>query len=143
MSLRFLLDTNSVSEPLRPRPDPVFMGHLEQHEASCAIAAPVWQELVHGAEILPPSKRRDGIENYLYQVVRVSFPILPYDEDAAEHHARERARLRAVGLTPPFVDGEIASVAYIRRLKLVTANTRDFERFEGLEIVDWKLASEP
>ncbi len=63
--------------------------------------------------------------------------VLPYDQMAAEWHAAERARLGAVGLTPPFVDGQIAAVAHVNDLTLVTANTRDFAHFEGLRIEDW------
>ena len=45
MTPRFLLDTNLISEPLRPRPNPSVLARLEQHEAELAIAAPVWHAL--------------------------------------------------------------------------------------------------
>jgi tRNA(fMet)-specific endonuclease VapC len=69
--------------------------------------------------------------------VRRSFPILPYDDAAAEWHGRERARLEASGRTPPFVDGQIAAIAHNESLTLVTANTEDFRYFVDLEIADW------
>lgn len=110
---------------------------LQQHSASCAIAAPVWHELVFGSSRLPTSKRRAALEEYLHAVVRRSFPILPYDEVAAEWHGRERARLEEAGKPAPFVDGQIAAIACTRGLTLVTANIKDFRSFEGLESVDW------
>ena len=66
-----------------------------------------------------------------------SFPILPYDDVAAETHGRERARLEEVGKTPPFVDGQIAAIAHCQGLTLVTANMDDFRYFEELELADW------
>lgn len=110
---------------------------LQQHGPLCALAAPVWHELVFGASRLPPGKRRAGLEEYLHAVVRRSFPILPYDEVAADWHGRERARLEEAGKTAPFVDGQIAAIAFTRGLTLVTANPKDFRSFDGLEAVDW------
>jgi tRNA(fMet)-specific endonuclease VapC len=83
------------------------------------------------------SQRRAGLEEYLHAVVRRSFPILPYDEVAADWHGRERPRLEETGKTSPFVDGQIAAIAFTRRLTLVTANTKSFRSFEDLEAVDW------
>ena len=101
------------------------------------LAAPTWHELRFGCERLPGSRRRELIENYLATVVRVDFPILPYDEAAAAWHARERARWLTRGSTPPFVDGQIAAIASVNDLVLVTANGADFAAFEGLRLEDW------
>jgi tRNA(fMet)-specific endonuclease VapC len=65
-------------------------------------------------------------------------PILDYDELAAEWHAAERARLVARGETPPFADGQIAAIAQVNDLTLVTFNDVDFRRFDGLRILVWK-----
>jgi len=64
---------------------------------------------------------------------------LPYDTAAAEWHAAERTRLTAIGLTPPFVDGQIAAIAATRGLILVTNNASDFQHFGGLVVVDWRI----
>lgn len=64
-------------------------------------------------------------------------PILDYDRRAAEWHASERARLMAAGRTPPFIDGQIAAVARVNDLTLVTRNQRDFRWFEGLRMERW------
>jgi tRNA(fMet)-specific endonuclease VapC len=77
------------------------------------------------------------LEEYLHGVVRRSFPILPYDDVAAERHGRERARLEDRGKTPPFVDGQIAAIAHSQGLTLVTANIDDFRYFDELELADW------
>jgi tRNA(fMet)-specific endonuclease VapC len=97
----------------------------------------VWHELTYGCRRLPGGKRREALEVYLEQVIRASFQILPYDEAAAAWHGDERARLEALGQPAPFVDGQIAAIAHVHRLALVTANTRDFARFRGLTLEDW------
>jgi tRNA(fMet)-specific endonuclease VapC len=135
--VKFLLDTSVVSAPALREPNTKVVRKLHQQGASCAIAAPVWHELVFGAGRLPAGKRRAALEEYLHSVVRRSFPILPYDEAAADWHGRERARLEEQGRPTPFVDGQIAAIAFTRSLTLVTANAKDFRSFDGLEIVDW------
>lgn len=71
------------------------------------------------------------------EVVGTSFPIVGYDRAAAEWHARERARLVRKGKTPSFVDGQIAAIANVNDLVLVTLNRRDFKMFDGLKVEDW------
>jgi tRNA(fMet)-specific endonuclease VapC len=142
LTLRYLLDTGIVSEPVSKRPDPAIVERLEKHGAECAIAAPVWHELTYGCRRLPKGKRRTAIEAYLRDVVRGSFPNLPYDETAASWHGEERARLESVGRPAPFVDGQIAAVAYVNDLVLVTTNDKDFERFKGLKIENWSSRRE-
>ena len=137
MMLKFLLDTTIVSAPVAKIPNRRVVKKLEQQGVYCAIAAPVWHELVYGCSRLPPGKRRSALEDYLHGVVRRSFPILPYDDVAAEWHGRERARLEEGGRTPPFVDGQIAAIAHSQSLTLVTANTEDFRHFAELGLVDW------
>ena len=138
MSLRFLLDTNIVSEALRPFPSTAVLDRIEQNKGRVGIATVVWHELLFGLERLPPSRRRSALEAYLLRVVQATMPSLPYDQAAAEWHAKERARLVAIGRTPPFLDGQIAATAKVNHLVLVTANQSHFEIFEGLQIENWR-----
>ena len=62
---------------------------------------------------------------------------MSYDELAAGWHGRERARLEALGKPAPYVDGQIAAIAEVNDLILVTANTKDFARFKGLTVENW------
>jgi tRNA(fMet)-specific endonuclease VapC len=98
----------------------------------------VWHELLFGLERLPPSRKQEAIETYLFQIVRATMPILPYDRVAAEWHARQRARLESIGKPSSFQDGQIAAVARANGLTLVTANRSHFEIFEDLSIEDWR-----
>jgi tRNA(fMet)-specific endonuclease VapC len=137
VSLKYLLDTNIVSEPLRPKPRRGVVRKLGRHEEEMAIPSLVWHELLYGAARLPVSRKREAIERYLEEVVLTSMPILDYAREAAEWHASERARLTARGEMPAFVDGQIAAIAVVHNLTLVTLNVRDFSRFDGLTVVRW------
>jgi tRNA(fMet)-specific endonuclease VapC len=137
LTTRFLLDTSTISEPMKKAPDEVMVAKLEDHAHESAIAAPVWHELQYGCGLLPSGKRRSALEAYLREVVYASIPILPYDAVAAAWHAQERVRLGAEGTPVPFVDGQIAAIAKSNGLTLVTANVQDFRRFEGLKVENW------
>ena len=136
--MKYLLDTNVVSEPLRPKPDARTLDRLRDHQGEIALPSLVWHELHYGCARLPRSRRRRAIERYLSEVVSMSFPILDYDRAAAEWHAAERARLAARGRLPSFVDGQIAGIAATNDLVLVTFNTKDFDAFEDLKLEDWR-----
>jgi tRNA(fMet)-specific endonuclease VapC len=134
--LRYLLDTNVVSQPMAKLPIASITRRIEAIADQCAIAAPVWHEIQYGCKRLPAGKRREALEDYLSDVVR-TFPILPYDELAAKVHATERDRLERSGMTMPFVDGQIAAIARTNELVLVTLNVRDFSSFRPLVVENW------
>ena len=137
MSIRYLLDTSIVSSPISKVPNAEIVKRLEASGHDCAIAAPVWHELTYGYQGMPRGKRRDALETYLNDVVLASFPVLAYDEPAATRHGHERARLEKLGRPAPFVDGQIAAIAFVNDLVLVTVNVRDFARFKGIELENW------
>jgi tRNA(fMet)-specific endonuclease VapC len=137
VSARFLLDTSTLSEPMKKAPDVGMVAKIEAHAHESALAAPVWHELWYGCRLLPSGKRRAGLEAYLREVVYATMSILPYDATAAAWHAEERARLDTEGTPVPFVDGQIAAIAKSNDLILVTVNVRDFQRFQALRIENW------
>ncbi|MFZ5799647.1 MAG: PIN domain-containing protein [Desulfobulbaceae bacterium] len=139
MVIKYLLDTNVLSEAVKTSPLPAIMDKLSRHRDEIATAAPVWHELQFGCRRLPPSRKRETIETYLYQVVLPNLPILPYDEQAAAWHAEERARLVGQGKTPAFVDGQIAAIAAVHQLILVTRNITDFSDFSEPSLENWHV----
>ncbi len=136
----YLLDTNIISEAVRVQPNPGVAEKLARHQDESVTAAPVWHELLYGCLRLPTSSRRERLLHYLEEVVAASLDILPYDGPVAAQHATERARLEGLGLTVPFVDGQIAATAQVHGLVLVTRDTRDFEPFDGLRVENWFLS---
>ncbi len=135
---KYLLDTDIISESLKPKPNVFVLAKFKIHEDEIATASPVWHELHFGCKRLPNSKKRERIETFLMEVVNKNMPILPYDERAAMWHAEERARLTAKGMTPAFVDGQIAAVAKVNGLILVTGNIKDYEGFAGIRMENWR-----
>jgi tRNA(fMet)-specific endonuclease VapC len=138
---RFLLDTSTVSAAMWKVPDPMVLAKLRQHSDECAISAQVWHELRYGVGRLERGKRRTVLEAFLREVVHPTLPILPFDERAAEWLAGERVRLEKAGRQTPVVDGQIAAVAAMNGIPVVTANTADFSIFKGLAVQNWMTRS--
>lgn len=78
-----------------------------------------------------------AVRAYLYETILPTTRVLPYDARAAEVHGAERARLERLGRAPTFADGQLAGVAIANALVLVTANAKDFTRFDGLVVENW------
>jgi tRNA(fMet)-specific endonuclease VapC len=142
MSLKYLLDTNILSEPARPIPNDNVLYKLDIHKSEVAVASVVVHELLHGCLRLPESNRRETLWNYIQESV-LNLPVLNYDLNAAKWHAQERARLSKMGKTPAFVDGQIASITCCNNLILVTNNVSDFELFNDLIVENWLLPHTP
>jgi tRNA(fMet)-specific endonuclease VapC len=138
--MKYLLDTNVLSEAVKAEPDRKVMAMLERHQDEIATAAPVWHELLFGCLRLPVSRKREMIEAYLENVVLRNMDILPYDERSAEWHAQQRAKLSMQGKVPSFVDGQIAAIAWVHDMILVTRNTHDFKSFEDIRVLNWHKA---
>ena len=124
--MRYLLDTNVISEPLKQQPAGRVLRRLTEQAHLCALCAPVWHELAYGIARHPHPDRYRYIEE-----LRATTRILPYDERAADWHADERARLERTGKTPSFVDGMVAAVAACNGLVLVTRNVKHFRSNVG------------
>ncbi|MBD2237255.1 type II toxin-antitoxin system VapC family toxin [Aulosira sp. FACHB-113] len=136
MSL-FLLDTNIISEPLKLQPNPTIISMLQRYQGEVTIASVTWHELLFGCYRLPASRKRERIEQYLQDIVEPNIPILPYNVAAAEWFAIERARLTLIGKPPAYADGQIAAIAQVNNLTLVTNNISDYADFQNLKIENW------
>jgi tRNA(fMet)-specific endonuclease VapC len=136
MRLKYLLDTNVVSELMRPVPNPIIVERVDFHHSEIAIASVVIHELLYGCLRLPESKKRQTLLNSINESA-LSRPVIDYDSEAAQLHAQERARLSKIGKTLAFADGQIASIASSNDLILVTNNVADFQYFESLKIENW------
>ncbi len=138
MKPRYLLDTNILSEVLKPVPSAAVISQINTHSREVATASAVVHEISFGCRRLPvDSRRRLEIQRYLDEVILRELTIFNYDTDAALWHSEQRARLAAQGKSPSFVDGQIASIAYVNNLILVTRNVDDFSGFEGLLVNNW------
>lgn len=135
--MKYLLDTNIISEPARIAPSAAVLTRLEKHTGVMALSAVTWFELCHGVNRLSTGRRRAWLEAFLSDVVAPGFPVVAYDVAAATWHARERARCAGDGFAPALADSMIAATAAVHGLTLVTRNTRDFVVFDGLAVENW------
>lgn len=136
MPLRYLLDTNVVSELTKTQPNPGVLEALAREEADCAISAPTLEELVFGCRRLPQGARQAWLLRWV-EGLPAQLPVLPFDEAAAFWLGSERARPANAGRPLPRTDGEIAAVAKTNGLTLVTRNTQDFVGWDGLVVENW------
>jgi tRNA(fMet)-specific endonuclease VapC len=134
--MTFLLDTNIFAALSQSKPHRGVERSFTKHAGELVTASIVAHEMWFGIERLPRSRRRTELERFMTEVVG-AVRVLPYGERAARWHAVERARLTAVGRPPPFFDGQIAAIAAVHDATLVTANSSDFEPFEGLRVQNW------
>jgi tRNA(fMet)-specific endonuclease VapC len=134
---RYLVDTNTWSDVIALHADRETERRIRIHRTEIALAAPVVQELLFGVYRMPNSARRRELQRYINHVVRGIASVLPYDEAAAEWHAAERCRLLRAGLTPPFIVSQVAAIAAVNGLVVVTRNVRDYQHFQSLQVEDW------
>jgi tRNA(fMet)-specific endonuclease VapC len=132
----YLLDTNVVSEPAKPRPDAAVVALIAEHEAACTISAVTWHELRYGVGRLQHGRRRYALAAYV-NLLPSRFPVLAYDARAADWHATLRVRDAAAGTVRQFADGQIAAIAVINSLTLITRNVADFSGIDDIALDSW------
>ena len=126
-----VLDTDVVVDVLRGRRD-VTQRLADVSPDDVAIAAMTLAELLYGAAMSrEPERNRDEVWRFL-RVIRV----LSFDQSAANQHAELRRALRAKPIGPH--DLIIAATAKAVGASLVTANTREYARVEGLTVENWR-----
>ncbi len=136
--MNFLLDTNVVSEWVKPRPDKGVMSWLaEADEDRVFISVVTLAELRHGIERLSPGARRDRLDVWLTQQLPERFEtrILSIDAVTANSWGRVMARGQAAGRPIGTMDAFIAATAERHDLTLITRNVSDFEAL-GTKIVN-------
>jgi predicted nucleic acid-binding protein len=132
--VKYLLDTDAISEPARRRPSPAFMAHLRRHASDIAISSITVGEIVFGANRVPGGAR---YLTYLHEAVLPEVTVLGIDAVVATRYGEIRAALERAGTPLPDLDLLIAATALAHNLTLVTGNHRHFNRVPDLGIADW------
>ncbi|MCK5663914.1 MAG: type II toxin-antitoxin system VapC family toxin [Thiotrichaceae bacterium] len=135
--MKYLLDTNIILEPMKLQANIGVMNRLALDSIFSCTSATVWHELWHGVKLLNNGVRKNELESYLNLLNDDGFTVLPYCQKAAEWLAEERVRLKTKGITPAKYDSEIAAVAAVNQLIIVTGNIEDFSFFHGLSVENW------
>lgn len=124
------MDTNVISETMKPRPDPVVLRWLgDIDEDRVYISVITIAEISYGARRLPENRRRRALEKWVRNEVLLRFDrrVLPVDQRVALHWGDIMSSREASGRPVTAMDGLIAATAVVHGLALVTRNVADFE----------------
>lgn len=133
-----IVDTNLVSELLRPAPEPRIEAWFAARKTVDTYMTTISEaELRYGVAVMPEGKRRDvlirRVEKLLTKIFRGR--VLSFDSPAAEVYAVIAAGRRKAGRPIGPLDGQIAAIARVRGAAVATRNVRDFEGC-GVEIIN-------
>ncbi len=133
-----ILDTNVISEVMRPIPAASVSRWLETQQRASVFSTTVTQaEILFGIHLMPEGKRRDGLLGAAttFFNVRLAGKVLSFDGDAAVAFSRLAADRRRSGRPISHPDAQIASITLSLGATLATRNVRDFEHC-GIEMVN-------
>ena len=136
--MSFLLDTNVVSEWVRPQPDRNVISWLaEVDEDRVFISVISFAEIRRGVEMLAAGRRHERLATWLAEELPVRFEerILDIDRQVADTWGVLMARGQKIGLTLGSMDAFVAATAEAHGLTLVTRNVKDFRRL-GISLLD-------
>lgn len=135
-----VLDTNVVSEAMRPQPDPAVVEWLNAQAVETLYLSSVsMAELLFGIGVLPDGARKDRLSQAVQALLAI-FPgrVLPFDQESARRYAEIAVSARAAGRPLAAVDGFIAASAAARGFAVATRNTRHFAD-TGVDLIDpWR-----
>ena len=126
--VRYLLDTNVLTEPAKPRPDPNVVTWLQaQSPLDLAVSVLTFGEVQKGVSLLAAGARRDALESWLRTDLPRQFMerLLPVDGSVALEWGRLTAEGRKTGRELPVIDGLLLATCAVHGLTLVTRNERD------------------
>lgn len=132
-----LLDTNIISEGLRPQSNPQVRIWLDRQPADeLFLCTPVLAELHYGAELLPVGQRRTKLELAIVDLINAfADRILTFDGAAALNYGKFVAQHDRLGRATGTMDGLIAAIAMTHGAIIATRDTRGFDG-SGIELVD-------
>lgn len=133
--MKYMLDTNICIHVIKNRPETVIRNFLKHEPSELCISSITYAELMHGVE-----KSQDGERNRVAITLFLSpLSVLEFDNYAAEEYGKVRTELERKGTPIGPMDTLIAAHARSEGLVLVTNNTREFVRVEGLSVENWTI----
>ncbi|MGJ4931082.1 type II toxin-antitoxin system VapC family toxin [Bradyrhizobium sp. HKCCYLS2038] len=132
-----LLDTNVVSEAMKPEPSPQVKSWLDQQVAETLYLSSVTiAELMFGIGALPRGRRKDRLTAALNGVLELfGSRVLAFDTSAARHYAELAVKARAAGKGFPTPDGYIAAIAACHGFIVASRDTSAFKA-AGIAVVN-------
>jgi predicted nucleic acid-binding protein len=140
-----LLDTNVLSELMRPNPNAVVVQWVDAlQDENIWISAVTVGEIRLGLALLPEGRRKKILTDLAEQTFKEDFfeKCLPFDYQAAGEYAKIVSSRSRQGRPITVEDAQIAAIAITADLALATRNTKDFQGLEELKLVNpWKTDS--
>jgi predicted nucleic acid-binding protein len=140
--VRYLLDTNVISEWIKPRPDAGVVAWLTAaDEDDLYLSVLAFAEIRLGVELLPEGPKRRRIRAWLDDDLAARFEgrIIDIDRAIAEAWAEIVAHGRARSETPPVLDAFLAATAVAYEMTLVTRNERDMADLRAPVLNPWQM----
>ncbi|ATW30232.1 VapC toxin family PIN domain ribonuclease [Candidatus Williamhamiltonella defendens] len=138
-----VLDTNVVSESMKPQPHPAVRAWLnDQAVETLYLSSVTLAELLFGIGTLPTGKRKSMIEQALNGLMGLfKARVLPFDTDAARHYAElaVTAKAKAKGQGFPTPDGYIAAIAASRGFIVASRDISPYEAARVTVINPWNM----
>jgi len=125
-----ILDTNVISEPLKPSPDPAVIRWLDRQSPATLYLTTISQaELLAGVSALPAGRRRTELRKVIDKELSFLFEdrVLPFGERSAEAYAQVVPAANAAGNPIDFADAAIGAIAIEHNYILATRNVADFK----------------
>jgi len=125
-----ILDTNVLSELMRPKPSPQVAAWVAKQPATELFTTSITEaEIFHGIELLTKGKRREGLLAAAEAMFAEDLAgrVLGFESDAARAFSRIAVDRRSLGRPVSHADAQIAAIARVRRAALATRNIEDFE----------------
>jgi predicted nucleic acid-binding protein len=139
-----VLDTNVVSELIRPVPDAGVLRWVDSQLADALwLCSPVAQELWFGIQRLPTGARQTRLAQAVTAMLEEDFfdRVLPYDMQAAITCAELLARREQQGRSMALPDAQIAAICLSHQATLATRNTKDFAGADLMLINPWDAST--
>jgi predicted nucleic acid-binding protein len=133
-----ILDTNVLSELMKPRPSPHVVAWVAKQSAAELFTTTITEaEIFYGIELLARGKRREALLAAAEAMFTedLSGRVLGFESEAARVFSKIAAHRRALGKPISHADAQIAAIAHVRRAKLATRNGQDFADC-GVDVID-------
>jgi predicted nucleic acid-binding protein len=133
-----VVDTNVLSELLRPAPEPNVVAWVASKPRSALFTTTITRaEILYGIALMPEGRRRDALRPCVQEIFDEDFAgqVLPFDSDAADFFATIASARRMAGRPISQFDAMVAAVARSRGASLATRHGKDFVDC-GVSLVD-------
>lgn len=133
-----VIDTNIISETMRPKPNRKVIAWLnQQHSLDLFVSSISIAEISYGLYVLPDGKRKQQLHIRFEQFINNAFQfrLLTFDEPAARMYGRVMGEAKRTGHPMSIADGQIAAIALANDFAVATRNIKDFN-YCGVRLVN-------